>query len=169
MSLCYWFLWLEDLQVNHFVPLPTHKNRRLRRHWKWWGTFQGGAWGAEGPIPAQMGFWCAASHALPWQLASSRCAESWGPSVGEWGGGNSAQLARSWGSLGWGTLTCKENFFFFLFYCQMTFWVGQSRIYGKKKIIFFLIIDVMSRVWSPQGFVRCRSHVRAFHWVGSAA
>lgn len=54
----------------------------------------------KGPVPLQMGFWCAASHALLWQLTSSSCAESWGLPVGEWGGGrlhNWLEVEVVWG------------------------------------------------------------------------
>lgn len=54
----------------------------------------------RGEIPTQMGFSCAASHVLLWQLTSSSCAESWGLPVGEWGGGrlcNWLEVEVVWG------------------------------------------------------------------------
>lgn len=84
----------------------------------------------------------------------------------ESGVAETARLAGNGDSLGWGSLKYKEDFFF-LFWCKMTLWVGQSKICVKKNK--FCVIHVISRVRSWQGFVRCGNHVRAFHWMGSAA
>lgn len=80
------FSKLKIYRSTTLCPLPSCEHWRLRWHSKPWGTFQGGAWEIQGPIPAQAGCWGAASHALLWQSPQS-CVESWGLPVGEWGGG----------------------------------------------------------------------------------
>lgn len=49
------FSKLKIYRSTTLCPWLTYENRWLRWHWKQWGTFQGGTWETQGPIPAETG------------------------------------------------------------------------------------------------------------------